>query len=152
MKLVLMSVALCVIAVSAGAQGQVAGGICAPTRPECTVGCPPPGDVMGQANYQQASSHRGTRPPFSSPDPPCVVPAPAAVAIPPALEPLPPPLPPPTPAEMGAGPLIDATPAERRNIAVDDKFIYVLQGDEVVKLDKSDLRVVARTKVAIPNR
>ena len=53
---------------------------------------------------------------------------------------------------MGAGPLIDATPAERRNIAVDDKFIYVLQGDEVVKLDKSDLRVVARTKVAIPNR
>lgn len=146
MKLVLAIVIMCLAAISAGVEGQVAGGICAPTEPTCTVGCPPLGDEMGQANYQQASYCKGTRPPFPSPTPPCV--SPASIAPGPIGPITIPPLPALPLQPTGSGPVIaDATPAERQNIAVDEKYIYVLQSDEVVKLDKSDLHVVSRAKV-----
>jgi len=49
----------------------------------------------------------------------------------------------PAPAGTGLGPL---TPPLQSNIAVDDNYIYVLQGHEVVKIDKKTLAVVGRTK------
>lgn len=116
-------VALCALAVCANAQGQ-------PTVAGPDV-CPPTGNLMGQSNYQRAP-HPATSQPTAAPVQPSVTPAPAAITPPP---------------EIGAGPKIDATPGERRNIAVDDNYVYVLQGDQVMKLDKSDLHVVARTRL-----
>ena len=100
---------------------------------------------MGQSNYQRAPHHAETPQPASANPQPTTTPPDfeAPFETPPSAQSAPG-----TPAPaIGAGPEIDATLDERRNIAVDEKYVYVLQGDEVVKLDKSDLHVVARTKV-----
>lgn len=131
-----MIAAVCAVAVVATAQTQ-------PTTPSIgrTDVCPPTGDAMGQSNYQRAPHNAQTEPT------PPVIPVP--MCAPPTPETAPATITPPesAPSEIGAGPELDATPAERHNIAVDDDYVYVLQGDEVIKLDKSDLHEVARTKL-----
>ena len=120
MRISLLVIALCSIASIAIGQCEV--NYCSPTGV-----CPPTGNLMGQSNYQR-STHYELMPQSA---------APTRIEKPITL-----------PPKVGAGPLVDATPAERRNIAVDDQYIYVLQGDEVVKLDKRDLKTVARVKLA----
>lgn len=106
--------------------------------------CPPTGTNMGQSDYQ-----RTPRPDSHEPaSPACVTTTPmtpAESAAPQArtyIEPS-------APAAAGLGPL---TSPESSRIAVDERYIYVVQGDEVVKIDKNDLRVVARTKITPPTR
>lgn len=99
--------------------------------------CPPTGNSMGQSNYMRAT-HEGTVPP----QPELAFPQQPPLTTAQMEKPLT------SPSEIGAGPRLDTTPYDRRFIAVDDKYVYVLQGDEVVKLDKSDLHEVARVKVS----
>lgn len=106
--------------------------------------CPPTGTSMGQSDYQR------TQPPnVSEPAAPTCV---STTPMTPAESTAPQTTPyaePSVPAATGLGPL---TPSESSRIAVDERYIYVLQGDEVVKIDKNDLRVVARTKITQPAR
>ena len=88
--------------------------------------CPPTGNSMGQSNYQRSPHPQPQAQPERQP-----------IALPPAV---------------GAGPKVEATLGEQRYIAVDEKYIYVLQGDEVVKLDKTSLNVVSRTKLNTPGK
>jgi hypothetical protein len=126
-------VALCALVVFVAAQTQPTTG---PSAGSGDV-CPPSGDNMGQSNYQRAPHHpQAAQQPVTAPPKP-ESPAPEMVT--------------PPPTEIETLPEFDATSAERQNITVDDKYVYVLQGDEVVKLDKSDLHEVARTKLPEPS-
>jgi len=94
---------------------------------------------MGQSDYQ-----RTPRPEVYGPAAPTCV---ATTPMTPAESTAPQTTPyaePAVPAAAGLGPV---TPPESSRIAVDERYIYVLQGDEVVKIDKNDLRVVARTRI-----
>ena len=135
MRSALIAVVLCTAVAIAAAQGQPT---CSPSGVGPDV-CPPTGNSMGQSNYQRAPHHEQPEQPAPASPQPTAAPIDfeAPFETPPSTS---------VPV-IGAGPEIDATLGERRNIAVDDKFVYVLQGDEVVKLDKSDLHVVARTKL-----
>jgi hypothetical protein len=128
-------VLLCVSALGARAQMDTCGG---PTGV-----CPPTGTDMGQSDYQR-TPHPNVYTPAA---PTCVTTTPMtpAESAPPTTTPY---LEPSAPAGTGLGP---PTPPESSKIAVDENYVYVLQGHEVVKLDKNDLRVVARTKIPPPS-
>jgi hypothetical protein len=130
-------IALCAMAALALAQSQPANVPCSRSAAGTSV-CPPTGTNMGQSDYQRAPHPAEAEEPAITVEP---TPPPAVTEPQPVL----------VPAETGAGPEVDASLGERRNIAVDDRYIYVLQGDEVVKLDKNDLRVVGRTKIPQPS-
>ncbi len=104
--------------------------------------CPPTGTDMGQSDYQR-TPHPNVYQPAA---PICVTTTPMtpAESLSPETTPY---VEPSAPAGTGLGPL---TIPETSKIAVDDNYVYVLQGDEVVKLDKNDLHVVARTKIPPP--
>lgn len=122
-------IALCGVAVCIGAQPQCELNYCSPEGV-----CPPTGNSMGQSNYQRSPYHDESIQPIVTPIKPEIVPY--STGIPAAV-----------PETTVPKVELDATPGERQNITVDDQYIYVLQGDEVVKLDKSSLKVVSRTKI-----
>lgn len=126
-RIIAFTIALCATVTFAAAQCELNN--CSPTGV-----CPPTGNAMGQSNYQRS--------PYSAP-----APQPLPTPLQPGITPYhtEPPLS--LPPEVGAGPAVDATLGEKSYIAVDDQYIYVLQGDEVVKLDKSNLKMVAKTKL-----
>jgi hypothetical protein len=130
-----VALALCSAALGVGvwAQTNTCGGV--------TGVCPPTGTAMGQSDYQRTPHPNVYEGPAM---PTCVTTTPMTPTE--SLRPIATPyVEPSAPAGTGVGPL---TPPESSKIAVDDKYVYVLQGDEVVKLDKNDLHIVARTKLA----
>jgi|GEM_PF-2217480 len=144
MRTALIVVVLCALAVLVAAQGQSTVDSCKPSGDPKPV-CPPTGNSMGQSNYQRAPHREQAPQPAAASAQPATTPPDfeAPFETPPSTESAPGTSAP----AIGAGPEVDTTIGERRNIAVDEKFVYVLQGDEVVKLDKSDLHVVARVKL-----
>lgn len=133
-RMILVAViALCGLTVAVAAQGQPVTDSC-DTSGGVTGACPPTGTNMGQSDYQRAPHPNAYEGPVT-PRYVTTTPLTPDEATPEMA----------TPASSGLGPL---TPPEASRIAVDDKYVYVLQGDEVIKLDKNDLHVVARTKLA----
>lgn len=119
----------------------------AQTADSCANGilgiCPPSGTEMGQSNYQRTphpNVYETPRYETTTPLTPLeATPEQETVGEEPVTEAI--------PADSGIGPL---TAPLASKITVDDNYIYVMQGDEVVKLDKKDLHVVARTKISNP--
>lgn len=134
--------ALCALAMLASAQVPPAAEPCPPSE-TCPGGCPPSGDAMGQSNYQRATHTRAQQPSASATQP---VPVTVATAAEQAPEPIP------YVEPSGAGAEFFATTPIPNPIAVDDEFVYVLRGNEVVKLTKRDMKVVSVTELPAPPR
>ena len=138
-------VTLCALAVFASAQTQPAGNLCNPS-PIGTGVCPPTGTNMGQSDYQRAT-HGGQGPSsitISEPIPTTTT----QPMTPPISEP---PIELPTPnaatSITGAGAELYETTPMPTSIAVDSDFVYVLRGNDVVKLTKHDMKVVSTTEL-----
>lgn len=134
-------VAFLTLTAFAAAQNQPANNSCSPSPSPIGTGvCPPTGTSMGQSDYQRASHEEKQQ---------SAVPLTQPLST--ALNQPPPPidfsLPDAVPSVSGAGAELYETTPMPSCIAVDSEFVYVLRGNEVVKLKKSDMSVVSTTKL-----
>jgi len=129
-------VMLCVVAVVVAQSAQETDS-CKPSGKGTGV-CPPTGTNMGESGYQRAPHPAETEKPVADRRPPPAESAPQTAA--PAAEPSTDA----TAAAPGAGPIRSGTAS---GIAVDNEHVYVLRGNEVIKLAKNDMALVSTTRL-----
>ena len=131
----LMSAVVLFVTPSVSGAQQAPVGACGP-GPSITGVCPPTGNMMGESNYQRATHGQYVaQPPEPAPAAPQAQQPTEQVEPIPYIEP------------SGAGAELYETTPLPNSITVDSEFVYVLRGNEVVKLSKGDMKVVSVTKL-----